>query len=87
MRRIRLPAALTVTVIGVVAPLAAGISACSGNDGPHPDASIGVHADAHVAHGDAAPGDGGGSADGGVVQDAGVDAAVPLDAPPDTPIT
>jgi hypothetical protein len=86
---------LTVTVVGVVAPVAAGISACSGEDGPTPpDAATSARVDARPA------GDGGGSAvpdggviiDGGVadaagVQDAGVDAAVPVDAAPDTPIT
>ena len=52
MRRLRLPAALTVTVVGV----AATFSACSGDDGP-PDARI--TADAR------APGDGSAVPDGG----------------------
>jgi hypothetical protein len=83
MRRLRLPAAVTVTVVGVVAPLAAAISACSGDDGPtHPDAAL--HVDARGV--DSAMPDGG-IADAGVPDAATPDAAVPVDAPPDTPIT
>jgi hypothetical protein len=93
MRGLRIPAVVTVTVIGVVAPIAGAISACSSEDvSPHVDAAT-------SARGDARPADGGGSgtsdggiadggiADGGGAHDAGVDAVVPQDAAPDTPIT
>ena len=84
MRRLRLPAALTVTIVGVVAPLATALSACSGDDGP-PDARITTHADAR------APGDGSAVADGGIddagIPDATPDGAAPVDAAPDTPIS
>jgi hypothetical protein len=82
MRRLRLPAVLAVSVVGVVAPLAAAFSACSGDDGP-PDARM--TADAH------APGDGGPMPDADTADaggpDATPDAAVPVDAAPDTPIS
>jgi hypothetical protein len=77
MRRLRVPAALTVTV---VAPLAAAIPSCSGDDGP-PDARISPHADAR------APDDGSAEPDGGIADAGTPDAAVPEDAAPDTPIT
>jgi hypothetical protein len=82
MRRLRLPAVLTVTVVGVVAPLAAAFSACSGDDGPA-DARITSHADAPPS--DSAVPDGGVADAGGA--DARPDAAVPVDAAPDTPMT
>jgi hypothetical protein len=77
MRRLRVPAALTVTV---VAPLAAAIPSCSGDDGP-PDARSSPHADAR------APDDGSAEPDGGIADAGTPDAAVPEDAAPDTPIT
>jgi hypothetical protein len=82
MRRLRLPAALTVTVVGVVAPLAAAFTACSGDDAP-PDARIAAHDDARAP--DAAVPDAGIADAGG--PDAAPDAAVPVDAAPDTPMT
>jgi hypothetical protein len=83
MRRLRLPAAVAVTVVGVVAPLAAAFSACSGDDPTHPDARISSHADARAPD----AGSDAGIADAAVPDATMPDAAVPVDAAPDTPIT
>ena len=40
MRRLRIPAVLTVSMVGIVAPFIAGMPACASNGSPRPDAVI-----------------------------------------------
>ena len=83
MRRLRIPAVLTVSIVGIVAPFIAGMPACASNGSPRPDAVI---SDGRGPRGSAGVD---ADLDASAPTDAGTptDAAMPADAAPDTPIT
>jgi hypothetical protein len=72
-RRLRIPAVLTVSIVGLAAPFIAGMPACASEPSPKPDAVV---FDGHAPRGSA-----------GVDASTPTDAVTPADAAPDTPIT
>jgi hypothetical protein len=76
-RRLRIPAVLTVSIAGVVAPFIAGMPGCTSDASPRPDAVV---SDGHAPRGSA-------DVDAEVDASTPTDAVTPTDAAPDTPIT
>jgi hypothetical protein len=76
-RRLRIPAVLTVSIVGLVAPFIAGMPACANEPSPGPDAVV---FDGHAPRGSA-------GVDADVDASTATDAVTPADGAPDTPIT